>query len=270
MPELPEMENYRRLLEEKIVGKQLTNVDVNREKSINMPTDLFQKQVLNKKLMKIERRSKHLIFHLNSGKSLLLHLMLGGLMYLGNGSDSPSRTKQVILSFGESELFFIGLRLGYLHLLTPSEISEKLSDLGPEPLDPSFTIAQFLQQLSGKHGMLKTTLLDQSFLSGIGNRYSDEICFEARLVPRQKVNDLNDGQQTSLYKAIGSVLRNAIHFGGYMSQPLYSGDDITGGYLSHFNVYKREGEPCKRCGETIIKKDISSRKSFYCPNCQKP
>lgn len=268
MPELPEMETYKKLLTEKILGKTITDIEVNREKSINVSSLEFIQEIKGKQIIKIDRRAKHLIFSLNSGKHLLLHLMLGGWMYLGNEHDNPERTKQVVLSFGDMNLYFIGLRLGYLHLLDEQDLQQKFSDLGPEPLESDFTFDAFRDRLQFKRGKLKMTLTDQKTISGIGNLYSDEICFEAKIRPTVTINSLNRDSMFSVYNSIHTVLQNAVHLGGYMENPLFLGDQHTGGYNNHILVYDREGEKCVRCGETIVKIELNSRKCFYCPDCQ--
>lgn len=268
MPELPEMETYRKLLNEKITGKAITNIEVNREKSINISSLEFVQEIKGKQIIKIERRAKHLIFRLNSGKNLLLHLMLGGWMYIGSDNDSPERTKQVILSFGDIKLYFIGLRLGYLHLLNEQDLSQKLSDLGPEPLDTMFTFNHFQNLLQYRRGRLKMILINQKIISGIGNLYSDEICFEAKIKPTVTADSLDKDNIVSVYNSIHTVLQNAVSLGGYMETPLFIGDELTGGYNEHILVYDREGEKCGRCGGTVIKIELNSRKCFYCPDCQ--
>lgn len=269
MPELPEMETYKRLLSGQIIGKPITEIEVNREKTINAPSTQFIQELKGKSIVAINRRAKHLIFQLNSGKSLLLHLMLGGLMYLGNDQDNPDRTKQVILSFGSLKLYFIGLRLGYLHLHDANSLEVELKDLGPEPLDPNFTFAKFTELLADRKGMIKTTLVNQEVISGIGNCYSDEICFEAAVKPFRKFTELMPQELQALYNGMHTVFQRAIEAGGYMEMPLFKNDQKTGGYNDQCRVYDREGEPCLRCQAAIIKEIISSRKTFYCPNCQK-
>lgn len=268
MPELPEMETYRQLLGRQLTGLMITEAEINREKSINVPPAEFTRQVQNSTITSIDRRAKHLIFRLSSGKNLLLHLMLGGWMYLGNDEDNPDRTKQVILSFGSRKLYFIGLRLGYLHLLSAEELEKDFEELGPEPLDPGFTAASFAQLLEKKRGMLKTSLVNQHFIAGIGNCYSDEICHQAGLLPMRKIEELSEMEKSRLYSAIKTVFANAIQSGGYMDEPLFKGDLITGGYNERCMVYDRKGESCLRCGSQIVKEEISSRKTFYCPGCQ--
>lgn len=161
MPELPEMENYRILLSKQILDIPITGVTVSREKSINTEVETFEKQLLGTTVVYLERRGKHLIFHLNTGGRLVLHLMLGGLLFLGTEEQRPDRTVQIELDFSGVKLYFIGLRLGYLHLLTAKETEEALSDLGPDPLDRRMTLEKFTARLKGRRGILKTTLVNQ-------------------------------------------------------------------------------------------------------------
>ncbi|MEC1524848.1 bifunctional DNA-formamidopyrimidine glycosylase/DNA-(apurinic or apyrimidinic site) lyase [Neobacillus niacini] len=269
MPELPEMENYRRMLNQKVAGQTITEVQINREKSINVNPVLFSSTVVNQKIVTVNRRGKHLLFHLDNGQVLLLHLMLGGWMYLGTEEDKPNRTIQVRLSFGHHHLYFIGLRLGYLHLYSEQDVQKELSPLGPEPLDPPFTAQAFLKLLGDRRGKIKSKLLDQEFIAGIGNCYSDEICYHAEIKTKRSIEDIKENERNQLYLSMKHVLLDALKHGGYMENPFFKGDDLTGGYNNLCLVYDREGEPCKRCGGTIVKEMISSRKTFFCPNCQK-
>ncbi|MEH7119538.1 bifunctional DNA-formamidopyrimidine glycosylase/DNA-(apurinic or apyrimidinic site) lyase [Neobacillus vireti] len=268
MPELPEMENYKNLLKQKIANQVITDVQINREKSINMNPEFFKKTVQRQQIIDIKRRGKHLLFQLQNEQTLLLHLMLGGWMFYGTESEKPNRTVQVRLSFGEHHLYFIGLRLGYLHLYNPSQTEEKLADLGPEPLNLEFTLNEFIKKLNTKHGRLKTTLLDQSFLAGIGNCYSAEICFKAGIKPTKDIDDIDESDRAKLYDSMKNVLQEGIKSGGYMENPLFFGDTLTGGFNNRCQVYDREGQACNRCGAVIVIEMISSRKTFYCPNCQ--
>lgn len=268
MPELPEMETYKNLLQLKIAGHTINSVEVNREKSINSSVSDFIKELVGNKIIQIHRRGKHLIFDLASGNKMLLHLMLGGLMYIETEDDTISRSKQVILNFASHRLCFIGLRLGYLHLLSPDQVEQELADLGPEPLQPTFTLHAFEKLVEDKRGRLKTTLVDQHFIAGIGNRYSDEICFAAELNPTKTFDSLNSSQIQTLHSSIQSVLQEGIKFGGYLDLPLFKEDQLTGGFEEKCKVYNREGEPCVRCGSVIMKKEVSKRKTFFCANCQ--
>jgi formamidopyrimidine-DNA glycosylase len=267
VPELPEMETYRQQLTRLILGVPITGVDVTRPKSLNIDPDEFGRVLIGNRIVQIERRAKHLLFHLASGEILLLHLMLGGWVFFGTQEEKPDRTIQVEIHLGVKSLFFIGLRLGYLHFHTLEEIDDLMSKLGPEPL--AMSLVQFRNVLRPKRGNLKVTLVDQTFLSGIGNCYSDEICFEAGILPLRKVPSLTENEQAQLYQSMQALLREAIQVGGYMEDPLFVGDRLTGQYNSRCRVYDRKDGPCFRCGNPIIQTEVSSRKCFYCANCQK-
>lgn len=268
MPELPEMETYKTLLNQRICGYTITDVFINREKSINVKSERFIRNIKNQQVEAVERRAKHLLFYLKNGYVLLLHLMLGGWMFYGTDEEKPDRTIQVQLTFGNQNLYFIGLRLGYLHIFTKEEVKQELTELGPEPLDVDFSLDEFLDVIKNRRGRIKTTLINQEFLSGIGNCYSDEIAWHAQLLPERKLNELSDKQEVHLYQSIRFILQQAIQYGGYMDQPFFVGDNKTGGYNNKTYVYDREGEACMRCGAAIIKEEISSRKTFYCKECQ--
>lgn len=267
MPELPEMETYKSLLQQLIGGQTITGVTINREKSINIAKEPFVLQIVNQKIEAIERRAKYLIFQLQNGSCLLLHLMLGGWMFYGKEEDRPDRTVQVQLSFGDHHLYFIGLRLGYLHLLTPEMIEQEFQSIGPEPLEHGFSLDAFLAIMRGRKGGLKNTLLNQEVIAGIGNRYSDEILWHAQLLPERRLTELDDNHLIRLYESIRYILQQGIQHGGYMEEPLFKGDVKTGGYK--MSVHNREGEKCQRCGTPIAKVEISSRKTYFCRTCQR-
>jgi len=266
MPELPEMETYLTLLAPRLSGKTITGTEITREKSINVPVGVWREAVIGSSVQRLERRGKHLLFHLPGERLLLLHLMLGGWMFCGTEADKPDRTVQVKLAFGSEELYFIGLRLGYLHLLSLEEAEAKLAVLGPNPLE--LTVAQFGERLRMRRGSLKATFLDQGFLAGIGNCYTDELCFHAGIRPDRKIADLRDAEVLALYHSMQTILQQAMAHGGYMEHPLYTGDRWTGGAGDLCQVYDRGGEPCNRCGDAIVQTELAGRKLFYSPGCQ--
>ncbi|MDQ6598988.1 bifunctional DNA-formamidopyrimidine glycosylase/DNA-(apurinic or apyrimidinic site) lyase [Bacillus salipaludis] len=269
MPELPEMENYRRLLNQRIADHVITDVQINREKSINVKPELFINSVLHQKVTTVDRRAKHLLFHLQNGQVLLLHLMLGGWMFYGTEEEKPKRTIQIRLSFGYQHLYFIGLRLGYLHLYNENAVQQELSDLGPEPLESSFTLEAFLKLMDHKRGKIKAKLLDQGFIAGIGNCYSDEICYHSGILPTREIQEIRDEEKSHLFDSMKNVLTDALNHGGYLENPFFIGDTKTGSYNQFCKVYDREKQPCFRCRTPIEKTTIASRKSFFCPVCQK-
>lgn len=270
MPELPEMETYRAQLTAAIAGRTIDKAEVTREKSINIPVEQFTAKVEGSRVERIERRAKMLLFRLDNGSTLLLHLMLGGSMFWGSEEEAPDRTAQVKLGFEDEErsLFFHGLRLGYLHIYQPDELAKKLSKLGPDALDPALSADVFASRIGKSKGVLKSALVDQSVISGIGNCYSDELCFLARIRPLRPISSLERGDYNALFTAMRSMLAEAIRYGGYTETPFFSGDTHTGRFNDRCRVYDRGGEPCYRCGAAIIKSELNGRKVFYCEQCQ--
>ncbi|WP_223066256.1 Fpg/Nei family DNA glycosylase [Paenibacillus caui] len=268
MPELPEMENYKKLLSQLVLDRTISGVKVGREKSINMDPQDFKNELVGRKIIFIERRAKYLIFHLDNGGRLLLHLMLGGMLYFGTDEDKPNRTTQVEIEFEDKTLYFIGLRLGYLHLLSAKQTEEALAGIGPELLDRKMDETKFIKLFVSRRGTLKTALVNQNIASGIGNCYADEIAFAAGLRPDVKLQDLTEEDLAGLYQAVRQVLTDAAEHGGYMEQPLTADDSLTGGFGDLCKVYDREGKACVTCGQPILRTVISSRKVYYCPNCQ--
>lgn len=269
MPELPEMETYKMLLSHELLGQTIRDVSVEREKSLNVPVDEFIDIVRYRNITGISRRAKHLLFHLDNGYTLLLHLMLDGWMFYGTGEEKPDRSTQVVLSFGNRNLYFFGLRLGYLHLLNGSALQERLASYGPEPFDPRLDEERFHHLLKRKKAVLKPTLVDQKVLAGIGNCYADEFCFYAGILPDRRITDLSPEETSRLLHGMRYILTDAMRYGGYMEFPLYVGDSLTGGYNDKCRVYDRGGEPCYQCGQPIVQEELASRKVFYCTHCQR-
>ncbi|MFD0711666.1 Fpg/Nei family DNA glycosylase [Paenibacillus sp. GCM10027626] len=269
MPEWPEMENYRIQLAARIAGQPVTGVQVTREKSINVMPEQFAAELVGRTVWYVERRGKFLLFHLDNGKRLLLHLMLDGLIQFKPAAEKPERSVQVTIGFPKGELRFIGLRLGYIHILTAKEVDAQLQALGPDPFDRRLTLERFKQLFAGKRAALKSALVDQHVIAGIGNCYADEIAFAAGVRPDIRIPSLEAADWERLYKAMREVLHDALSAGGYMELPLDSDDTLTGGYNERCLVYDRGGEPCLRCNGTIVQSEASSRKIFFCPACQK-
>lgn len=271
LPELPEMEHYRQALTPLVAGKTITDAEIERERTVNVPADVFGGLVVGHSIRTVERRAKHLLFPLTSGYTLHLHLMLDGSIFYGTPEQKRERTAQVTLAFQDGRLlYFHGLRLGYLHIHPDAELVRTLGKLAPDPFDPQLTPQRFAERLRKKRGTLKAALTDQNaVVSGIGNCYSDEICFAAGLLPTRRTSELSAEEHSRLYGAMRSVLRAATDGGGYMDMPLYEGDTRTGGFDERCAVYDRGGEPCVRCGSPIVFDEVNSRKCFYCTTCQR-
>jgi len=269
MPELPEMETYRRLLQPRLVNRPIIGVEVNREKSVNIPVEQFRSALLSRSITHVDRVAKQLIFRLNDGHQLIVHLMLGGWMFYGREADRPDRTIQVRISFGPESLYFINLRLGHLHWINDHELQHIIDRYGLDPYAPELNATVLHKLLTTRRTALKIALIDQGLVAGIGNCYSDEICYTAGLLPTRSCSSLTLEESERLLVAMRHVLSDATNYGGYMDHPLYVGDTLTGGYDERCQVYDREGEPCLRCREPIIHETVRNRKTYYCISCQR-
>lgn len=269
MPEIPEMEVYKRQLTETIIHKKIKDIVINREGSINVEPNVFRDLVADQLIIYVSRRGKHLIFTLGNGYYLVTHLMLGGRIYLAQKEEKINTKGSLVFQFIDgTSLYFINLRLGWLHVLTEEEMDALFSKLGPEPLGKYFTIPWLSEALSKRTGSIKPLLTKQEFIAGIGNCYSDEILFQAGIRPDRKAGDLNLAEVKSLFSAVSQVLEAAIENGGYGEKPFSIGDNLTGGYNDLLKVYDREGEPCSKCGRPVELISLAGKKSYFCATCQ--
>lgn len=269
MPELPEMETYRRHLEQHCSGRRVTNLTVGRPKSLNLPVKAFRAAVQGAYLAGFARIGKHLVLELSTGAFLVNHLMLGGALFYGTEAEAPRRTFQVVLQLDNGRaLWWSGLRLGWLHWVDRAELAARSAELGLDPLDAGFAESHLASILAGRRGQLKALLVHQRFFPGIGNCYADELCWAAGIHPLRVAGRLATAEEHRLWRAMKATLSEAVALGGYTETPFHAGDTFTGGYLPHLKVYDRGGEPCPRCGEKVIQAEASGRKLFFCPHCQ--
>lgn len=269
MPELPEMETYRRLLERHCQGRRIVDVEINREKSLNVSPGALASAVVGSSFVRFSRLGKMLVLHLESGWALVNHLMLGGALFFGPEAEAPQRTFQVVLRFEEGlALFWTGLRLGWLHLIDQAQLQERAQELGVDPLGADFTLQHVDRIVHGRRGGLKPLLVDQRRFPGVGNCYADEACWRAQVHPLRVAGSLLPHERAALWQGLRETLAEAVALGGYTETPFIPGDRLSGGYLPHLRVYDKQGEPCPRCGAAILLVQSSGRKLFFCPLCQ--
>ena len=272
MPEIPEIETVKNHLAQKVQGKIISQVVVNREKSLNVPAEEFIRAVTGHEITLVRRRAKQIILSLSNGTSIIIHFMLEGYMRLFYEGEELDRTPSVLLVLHTNEkLGLFKLNLGYAHLAYTTDLSKikELNDLGPEPLGGDFTVEQFAGMLGERKGMVKPLLMDQQFIAGIGNVYSNETLFCAGILPERKVAKITQEEQKKLYHCIRNILRRAIDLGGVYEEKFSATDTITGSFEPYLQVAYRTGQPCYTCGHAIETKRVGGRNAFYCPVCQK-
>lgn len=266
MPELPEVETIKRELEKTILGKKITEVCVYHPLVIREPSvEQFKSGLAGAVIKNILRKAKVLILELSNGKALVIHLkMTGQLVFPGNG-----KAARVTFNFsGGRTLDFNDRRLfAELRLLDDWRSLKFIKGLGPEPFD--VTAEKFKEMLSKRKTKIKPLLMDQSFISGVGNLYAAEALFRARINPQRPSSGLSDKEKDVLFKEIKETLNEAIkHKGSSIDQYVQLSGE-RGGYVKFHKVYGREGKPCVSCGGPIKRTALSGRGTYFCPRCQR-
>ena len=286
MPELPEVEIVRQSLNRNIKQKKVKNVII-RNRSLRKKVPLkFKKFLENKKIKRVSRFSKYLILHLPDDNFCLIHLGMSGTIhilknkkknYMTNSSFYsspflPKKHNHIEIIFDKFKVIYNDpRRFGFFETVkNKSELKEKFSHLGPEPFDKKFNIKYVKNYSKKKKINVKNLLIDQRFVSGIGNIYASEILFLSKINPNKKIKLLKKIEFERIINYSKLVLLNAIKKGGSSIRDFKNIDGHKGSFQDDFNVYQREGHRCKQsnCKGTIKKKMITNRSTFFCNFCQ--
>lgn len=266
MPELPEVETIKRDLEKAILGKTITGVRVNNPAVIREPpVDKFKQGLAGQTIKKIIRRAKLLILELSGGKFLTIHLkMTGQIVYPGGGKNS-----RLVFNFSDGgSMDFNDQRLfAELRLVDDWKALKFIRELGPEPF--VLTPEKFEGMLSARKTKIKPLLMDQTFISGIGNLYAAEVLFRAKIDPARPANSLTGKEKDLLLGQIQKVLKDAIASGGSSVDDYVRLSGKKGDYVRYHRVYGREKKPCFICRTPIKRTALGGRGTFFCPRCQK-
>ena len=287
MPELPEVEIVRQSLNKKIKEKRVKKVLVrNRNLRIKVPLN-FENFLKNQKIIKVARFSKYLILHLSNKTYCLIHLGMSGTIHLVykfkkklltntsfyNSPVLPKKHNHIEIIFDKIRLVYNDpRRFGYFEIIKNNILLEKkIKRFGPEPFHKKFNVKYIRLFLKNKNKNIKNFLLDQNFVSGIGNIYASEILFLCKIKPFKKGCSLNKNDYRSIAINSRKVLSKAINYGGSTIRDFKNISGIKGNFQKNFKVYQREGKRCKRnkCRGIILRKIISNRSTFFCNSCQK-
>ncbi|OGE84985.1 MAG: DNA-formamidopyrimidine glycosylase [Candidatus Doudnabacteria bacterium RIFCSPHIGHO2_02_FULL_46_11] len=271
MPELPEVETVVRELGRKLKGRSINDVRVLYPGVIEFPSvKEFVKRLKNKKIKDVARRGKLIIINLHGGDYLLVHLKMTGQLVF---NQEPHKHTRVIFKIGKDSLNYNDLRkFGFLLLTDEKGLDEILNQrfrFGPEPLMKEFTFDYLYEKIRGRSTPIKSLLLDQRILAGIGNIYADEALFLAKIRPLRKARSLNRAEVKSLHRAIKKVLALAVKHGGSSSRNYVRTNGAEGTFHKLHNVYQRHGLPCKVCGRPLQRIVLGGRGTHYCLKCQK-
>jgi formamidopyrimidine-DNA glycosylase len=277
MPELPEVETLRRDLEKEVVGRRIKAVQVNGTRSVRRVTKRqFVDRVEGHRITAIHRKGKYLLFKLDGGDTLVVHLGMSGQLLRAKSAKEPrEKHTHAVFTFSQGgELRFVDPRtFGELFVSASDELAHEvpeLTHLGFDPLEDIMSWVDFGELLRKKTTRLKTLLMDQKFIAGIGNIYSDEILFGAGLRWDRTSESLTSQEVRRLYRAMIETLQDAVkHRGSSLADEQYR--DLfgeVGEFQNQHKVYDREGESCRRCRSTIVRVKVNGRSSFLCEQCQ--
>ncbi len=270
MPELPEVETIRRGLAPRLRGRRIVRVKLNRPDLRFVFGPGFAAGLKGQKILDVERRAKYLLIALENGAVLLSHLGMTG-RYSFDTQDKAHDHVVFHLDDGARLVYNDSRRFGFMELIAPGALPHNrfLAGLGIEPLGNELSGEYLTGKFAGRKTPLKSALLDQRIIAGLGNIYVCEALFRAGLSPRRLAGTLKGARAEKLAQAIRDVLRDAIAAGGSTLRD-YAAADGRPGYFQHgFDVYGRAGEPCKHCGKKIARIVQSGRSSFFCPTCQR-
>ena len=288
MPELPEVEIVKQSLNKRITGKIIGDILIkNRNLRFKIPKN-FEKNILKKKIIKVDRFSKHLIIKFEDNSNLMIHLGMSGTIHLINKSKKknsitntsfyqspilPKKHNHVEMNIDRFKLIYNDpRRFGYFSYFKNNEkLNNKFKKYGPEPLGRLFNKDYIFNYFKNKKKNIKNFLIDQKFVSGIGNIYASEILFLCKILPSKEVRflTLSDCKNISYFSKV--VLKKAIDQGGSSIRDFKNTNGNQGSFQKNFNVYQRENKNCLKyqCKGRIYKKVISNRSSFFCNLCQK-
>jgi formamidopyrimidine-DNA glycosylase len=278
--ELPEVEVMRRDLEKDVVGRRIKDAEVKSTKNAMRAIRRyktrkeFTSQLIGRKIAKVERRGKYLLMTLDDGNILVVHFGMSGQFQRGTGRVSLPAHTHVVLTFQQGgDLRFVDPRtFGELFVSTADEVGKikELQHLAIDPLDQVFTWPTFQYLLAQRAMKMKPLMMDQKFISGLGNIYSDEVLFQAGLRYDRLSDTLSSQEVRRLYRAIQEVLQEAIKLRGTTLEDEAYVDLFgkPGEYGTELKVYGRDGLPCRRCRTLIQSVRLSQRTSYFCPQCQ--
>jgi len=278
MPELPEVEVVRRDLDREIVGKKIKSVDVDGMRAVRRHHNRkqFINRLVDRRILSVGRRGKYILCKLDGGDVLVVHLgMSGQLLRAKTSRDAVAKHTHVVITFTQGgQLRFVDPRTFGEMFVTELEEVEKqvaeLAHLGIDPLETAMSWEHFGHLIAQRHAKLKPLLMDQKFIAGIGNLYSDEILWGAGLRWDRASDSLTSEEVRRLYRSMMEALQDAVKYrGSSLADEQYV--DLfgqPGEYQHHHNVYAREGMACPRCRHEIVRERFGGRSTFYCSACQ--
>ena len=274
MPELPEVETVvRDLRAHGLEQAVIRTVEVRWPRTVGGSPDRFVRALCGQTIARLSRRAKYIVADLASGPRLLIHLRMTGKLRFADADERPGKHDHVVISLADGRRLIFNDTRKFGRMLLAEAGSDPLAGLGPEPLDDAFTDSLLRQRLHGKSRMIKPLLLDQSTVAGLGNIYVDEALWQARIHPARRAGTLAPAEIRRLHAAIREVLQRAVDNCGTSlgngESNFYSVAGRRGRNADALKVFRRDGQPCPRCGSTLARTVVAQRGTHFCPKCQR-
>ncbi len=271
MPEMAEVETVRNVLKKKILNKKIVDIKIIYSKMIDK-TSLDLNNLIDQKFIDIKRKGKYLIFE-TKDYYLVSHLRMEGKYFIKDKNDEIIKHEHIIISFDDNTtLRYHDVRkFGIMCLLHKNDLNtyKELNKLGYEVGDNNLTSEYLLNKLKNKRLPIKSLLLDQSIIAGLGNIYADEVLFRSNINPLKKGSDINNKDASNIIESSAYIINNAIKEGGTTIRSYTSSLNVIGHYQDYLMVHKRENELCKICNSKILRIKVNGRSTYFCPKCQK-
>ncbi|MGI8872446.1 MAG: bifunctional DNA-formamidopyrimidine glycosylase/DNA-(apurinic or apyrimidinic site) lyase [Candidatus Limnocylindria bacterium] len=293
MPELPEVEAVARDLQRRVTGATIADVEVRWERTVRhpQPPERFVAELGGATIRRVDRRAKSVLIHLADGRVMTVALRMTGALIVADAGDPDDRYARVVFhltdgrqlryrdvrKFGRIGLYEGGgLRMSarrrparrVAETREVYRVGDVFARHGPEPLASSFSAARFAARLERRSARLKSLLLDQSFIVGVGNIYADEALWRSRLHPLRAASSLTPAEVLRLHRAVRAVLRQGVRHRGASFSDYVGVDGEPGANQERLQVYRRTGEPCLRCGTAVTRIVVGQRSTHFCPRCQ--
>ena len=271
MPEIAEVETVRNTLKSMILNKKIVDVNIIYPKIIESNISDFKNILIGREFVDIDRIGKWLMFDLND-YYLLSHLRMEGKYFIKNHEEELNKHEHVIITFtDDTDLRYHDTRkFGRMNLIKKEdlEVAEEIAKQGLEPGDKNLTAKYLVDKFKKKRLPIKTVLLDQTIISGLGNIYANEVLFAAGIDPLKKACDVSLEEASRIVTESNRIIKAAIKMGGTTIKSYTSSLGVTGRFQQYLCVHKREGMPCLKCGTTILNMKINGRSTYFCPKCQ--
>lgn len=273
MPELPEVETVRRGLTRLVQGATIAHVEVRYPKMVTPDADVFTAELISRKIERIDRRGKYLLFRFSGDLTMVSHLRMEGKYDVQPEGSPVSKHTHVIFHLTDNrELRYTDTRkFGRMQLVPTGEettLAPSLGKLGPEPTAETLTLAYMVKIFGKSHKVVKPFLLDQTRIAGLGNIYADEVLWLSKINPLTPVDTLTSSQLSGLRQNIIDEMALAIGGYGTTVHSFSTAFGEAGQFQNQLHVYGREGEPCERCGTELVKIKVAQRGTHFCPHCQ--